>query len=67
LARAFFSAGRRQWIAVEAGSFLGSLMGWFLILLFLVIGVPISAWAYGRYIDVLTGPWITDETSRHDH
>jgi hypothetical protein len=22
--------------------------------------------AYGRYLDVLTGPWIANETSRHD-
>ena len=41
-------------------------MGWFLILLLPVIGVPVFMWAYGRHLDVLTGPWIASETSRHD-
>jgi hypothetical protein len=41
-------------------------MGWFFILLFLVVGGPAFAWAYRRRLDVLTGPWITKEGSRHD-
>lgn len=41
-------------------------MGWFLILFLIVIGVPIFMGAYERHLDVLTGPWIANETSRHD-
>jgi len=41
-------------------------MGWFVILLLIVVGVPVFTWAYRRRLDVLTGPWITNETSRHD-
>jgi hypothetical protein len=41
-------------------------MGWFLILLFLVIGVSVFTWAYRRHLDVLKGPWIANEISRHD-
>jgi hypothetical protein len=41
-------------------------MAWFLVFLFVVIGGSIFAWAYRRRLDVLTGPWIADETSSHD-
>jgi hypothetical protein len=41
-------------------------MGWLLILLLLVIGLPIFLWVYRRRLDVLAGPWIINETSRHD-
>lgn len=41
-------------------------MGWFLVLPLIVIGIPWFIWAYRRRLDVLTGPWITKETSWHD-
>jgi hypothetical protein len=41
-------------------------MGWFLILVLIVIGVPVFTWAYRRHLDVLTGPWIANESSRRD-
>jgi hypothetical protein len=41
-------------------------MGWFAVLVFIVVGIPVVAWAYRRRLDVLTGPWISNETSRHD-
>ncbi len=41
-------------------------MGWFLILFFIVIGVAVFMWSYRRHLDVLTGPWIANETSQHD-
>ena len=44
----------------------GNLMGWFLILVFFVTGIPVFMWAYRRRLDVLTGPWIANEISRHD-
>ena len=40
-------------------------MGWFVILLLMVIGVPLFTWAYRRRLDVLTGPWTSNENS-HD-
>jgi hypothetical protein len=43
-----------------------SLMSWFVILLLIVIGVPVFTWAYRRHLDVLIGPWIASEKSRHD-
>jgi hypothetical protein len=46
--------------------FWDSLVGWFSILLLIVIGIPIFAWAYRRHLDVLTGPWIANEISRND-
>jgi hypothetical protein len=46
--------------------FLGNFMGWFLILLFFVVGVPVFTWAYRRHLDVLTGPWIANEMPPHD-
>jgi hypothetical protein len=41
-------------------------MGWFAVLVLIVIGGPVFVWAYRRRLDVLTGPWITNETSQHD-
>jgi hypothetical protein len=42
-------------------------VGWLLIsLLIVVVGVPTFTWAFRRRLDVLTGPWIVNETSRHD-
>jgi len=41
-------------------------MGWFVILLLIVVSVPVFTWAFRRRLDALTGPWITNETSRHD-
>jgi hypothetical protein len=41
-------------------------MASFLVLLLVVIGVSVFASAYRRRLDVLTGPWIVDETSSHD-
>jgi len=43
-----------------------SLVGWLLVLLFVVVGVPIFTWAYRRHLDVLTGPWISGENRWHD-
>lgn len=53
--------------AALAGDFIGSnLMGWFVAILALVIGIPVFTWAYRRRLDVLTGPWIADKVSRND-
>jgi hypothetical protein len=41
-------------------------MAWLLGLIVIVIGVPIFTWAYRRRLDVLTGPWIANETSPHE-
>jgi hypothetical protein len=41
-------------------------MAWFLVLLLIAVGVSVSTWVYRRRLDVLTGPWIADETSSHD-
>jgi hypothetical protein len=41
-------------------------MGWFLFLLLAVIGIAVFTWGFRRRLDVLTGPWITEETARHD-
>ena len=41
-------------------------MGWWIALLFIVIGVPLFLWAYRRRLDVLTGPWIANELSRDE-
>jgi hypothetical protein len=41
-------------------------MAWLLVLLLIAVGVSVFAWAYRRRLDVLTGPWIADETSLHD-
>jgi hypothetical protein len=41
-------------------------MAWFLVLLLVAIGVAAFTWVYRRRLDVLTGPWIADETSSHD-
>ena len=46
--------------------FRGIFMGWFLILILFVAGVPIFTWSYRRHLDVLTGPWIANEISRND-
>jgi hypothetical protein len=47
-------------------NFLGDLVGWFLVLFLIVTGIPAFTSTYGRRLDLLTGPWITSETSRHD-
>jgi hypothetical protein len=41
-------------------------MGWFLFLLLIVIGVAIFMRIYERRLDVLTGPWIANETSLNE-
>jgi hypothetical protein len=41
-------------------------MGWFLVLILIVVGIPIFTWAYRRRLDVLTGPWIVNDTAQHD-
>lgn len=41
-------------------------MGWFLVSLLIVMGIPLFLWAYRRHLDALTGPWITKETLWHD-
>jgi hypothetical protein len=41
-------------------------MGWFLIPILIALGAPLFTWAYRRRLDVLTGPWIAKEISRHD-
>ncbi len=41
-------------------------MGWFLFLLLIVIGVPVFMRVYERRLDVLTGPWIANETSQNE-
>jgi hypothetical protein len=43
-----------------------NLLGWLLVLLFVVIGVPVFTWAYRRHLDVLTGPWIAGEKRWRD-
>ncbi len=42
------------------------LMGWLLVFPLIVIGILLFIWGYRRRLDVLTGPWITKETSWHD-
>jgi hypothetical protein len=54
------------WRGVFFGHMGGSLLGWFLVLIFVVICVPTFTWAYRRHLDALTGPWIANEISRHD-
>jgi len=41
-------------------------MGWLLVLLSIVVGVPVFFWAYRRHLDRLSGPWIANQVSRHD-
>jgi hypothetical protein len=41
-------------------------MGWFLFLFLIAIGVPVFMRVYGRRLDVLTGPWIANETSQNE-
>ena len=53
-------------IAASAANFLGRPMGWFLMLLLLAAAIATFTSAYRRRLDVLTGPWIANEISRHD-
>jgi hypothetical protein len=57
------TATKRLWTIHQ---FLGHLMGWLIILILIVVGVPLFTWAYRRRLDVLTGPWIANEILRHD-
>lgn len=41
-------------------------MGWLLLFLLLVVGIPVFMWAYGRHLNILTGPWIATEMSQDD-
>jgi hypothetical protein len=39
---------------------------WFLVLPLIILSVHVFIWAYGRHLDVLTGPWIANELSQND-
>jgi hypothetical protein len=39
---------------------------WFLVLLSIIFGIPAFTWAYRRHLDVLTGPWIANESPPDD-
>jgi hypothetical protein len=42
------------------------MMGWWGVLLSIVIGVPLFFWIYPRRLAALTGPWIANELSQND-
>jgi len=41
-------------------------MDWWIVLLFIVIGIAAFMRVFRRRLEVLTGPWIANELSHHD-
>jgi len=42
------------------------MMGWWVVLLLIVTGVPLFLWGYRRRLATRTGPWIANEFSQSD-